>query len=93
MTPPFSSHTPVMLNETVKALSPRDGAIYVDATFGAGGYSEAIETSHLAEAFHMNLEVHHGGNWRPPTAPSGVSTAIRRRNPPAAISAAVSPAA
>ncbi len=42
MTPSFSPHTPVMLNETMKALSPRDGAVYVDATFGAGGYAEAI---------------------------------------------------
>ncbi len=36
------SHTPVMLNEVVAALMPRDGAIYVDATFGAGGYSRAL---------------------------------------------------
>jgi 16S rRNA (cytosine1402-N4)-methyltransferase len=35
-------HVPVMLNEVIAALSPRDGAIYVDATFGAGGYSEAL---------------------------------------------------
>ena len=35
-------HTPVMLNEVMEALSPRDGAIYVDATFGAGGYAEAL---------------------------------------------------
>ena len=35
-------HTPVMLNEVVAALMPRDGAIYVDATFGAGGYSRAL---------------------------------------------------
>jgi 16S rRNA (cytosine1402-N4)-methyltransferase len=31
-----------MLGEIVDALAPRDGATYVDATFGAGGYSEAI---------------------------------------------------
>ena len=37
-----SPHTPVMLNEVMEALSPRDGAIYVDATFGAGGYAEAL---------------------------------------------------
>ncbi|MFQ5764276.1 MAG: 16S rRNA (cytosine(1402)-N(4))-methyltransferase RsmH [Rhodospirillales bacterium] len=37
-----SSHTPVMLSEVLDALAPRDGAIYVDATFGAGGYSEAL---------------------------------------------------
>ena len=35
-------HLPVMLPEVLEALSPRDGAIYVDGTFGAGGYSRAI---------------------------------------------------
>ncbi len=40
-TPP-ALHTSVMLGEIVDALAPRDGAVYVDATFGAGGYSKAI---------------------------------------------------
>jgi len=35
-------HTSVMVNEVLHALSPRAGAIYVDATFGAGGYSVAL---------------------------------------------------
>jgi 16S rRNA (cytosine1402-N4)-methyltransferase len=35
-------HEPVMLNEVVAALQPRDGGQYVDGTFGAGGYSTAI---------------------------------------------------
>jgi 16S rRNA (cytosine1402-N4)-methyltransferase len=35
-------HTPVLLDEVLAALGPRDGAIYVDGTFGAGGYSTAI---------------------------------------------------
>lgn len=35
-------HQPVLLTEVVAALAPRDGAIYVDGTFGAGGYSRAI---------------------------------------------------
>ena len=35
-------HTPVMLAEVLTALTPRDGGTYVDATFGAGGYSQAV---------------------------------------------------
>lgn len=37
-----SPHVSVMLSEVVEALAPRDGAVYVDATFGAGGYSRAL---------------------------------------------------
>jgi 16S rRNA (cytosine1402-N4)-methyltransferase len=31
-----------MLGEVLSALSPRDGGIYVDGTFGAGGYARAV---------------------------------------------------
>lgn len=36
------SHIPVMLKEVLHYLAPQDGKTYVDATFGEGGYSEAI---------------------------------------------------
>ena len=36
------NHVPVMLPEVLEALDVRDGAIYVDGTFGGGGYSAAI---------------------------------------------------
>jgi 16S rRNA (cytosine1402-N4)-methyltransferase len=35
-------HCPVLLHEVVAALLPRDSALFVDGTFGAGGYSEAL---------------------------------------------------
>ncbi len=35
-------HMPVMLDEVLAMLSPRDGGAYVDGTFGAGGYTSAI---------------------------------------------------
>ncbi len=37
-----SRHIPVLGREAVAMLGPRDGGIYVDATFGAGGYSGTI---------------------------------------------------
>ncbi len=36
------SHIPVMLDEVITALNPVSGGLYIDATFGAGGYSRAI---------------------------------------------------
>src|SRR3954451_204728 len=35
-------HVPVLAREAVEMLGVRDGGVYVDATFGAGGYSRAI---------------------------------------------------
>ncbi len=38
----YKKHFPVMLNEVLQSLAPQDGKVYVDATFGNGGYTEAI---------------------------------------------------
>ena len=37
-----TQHTPVLINEAINALSLKDKGIYVDATFGLGGYSKEI---------------------------------------------------
>ncbi|TNE62751.1 MAG: 16S rRNA (cytosine(1402)-N(4))-methyltransferase RsmH [Alphaproteobacteria bacterium] len=35
-------HIPVMLAEVLSTLAPKDGEVYVDGTFGAGGYTRAV---------------------------------------------------
>jgi 16S rRNA (cytosine1402-N4)-methyltransferase len=38
----LARHIPVLAQEALHYLSPHDGGIYIDGTFGAGGYSRAI---------------------------------------------------
>jgi 16S rRNA (cytosine1402-N4)-methyltransferase len=42
MSPAAPRHIPVLGRQAVEMLKPDHGGIYVDATFGAGGYSRAI---------------------------------------------------
>lgn len=35
-------HTPVLLDDTIAAIAPRDRALYVDGTFGGGGHTRAL---------------------------------------------------
>lgn len=36
------SHFPVMMEEVIKICSPSEGGVYVDCTFGGGGYSKQL---------------------------------------------------
>ena len=38
----MEGHIPVMLPEVLGALQPADGEIYIDGTYGGGGYARAI---------------------------------------------------
>lgn len=42
MTRALIEHVPVMLAEVLEALSPSDGGVIIDATFGGGGYAAAV---------------------------------------------------
>jgi 16S rRNA (cytosine1402-N4)-methyltransferase len=49
-------HIPVLLDEVLGYLSPRDGEIYVDCTFGTGGYSEGILRKADATVYAFDLD-------------------------------------
>tara|TARA_B100000035_G_scaffold185174_1_gene157943 strand:+ start:258 stop:509 length:252 start_codon:yes stop_codon:yes gene_type:complete len=36
------SHFPVMVNEIISFIKPQNNGIYLDCTFGQGGYTKAI---------------------------------------------------
>jgi 16S rRNA (cytosine1402-N4)-methyltransferase len=49
-------HVPVMLDEVMAVLQPRDDAIYVDGTFGGGGYSAALLASAKCRVFGIDRD-------------------------------------
>ena len=49
-------HVPVLRAEMLAAIAPRDGGIYVDGTFGAGGYSKAILDSAACTVYGIDRD-------------------------------------
>jgi len=53
---PAGEHIPVLLDAVLAALAPRDGAIYVDGTFGAGGYSAGLLAAARCRVFGIDRD-------------------------------------
>ena len=49
-------HVPVLLEDVMLVLQPRDDAIYVDGTFGGGGYSEALLSRANCKVFGIDRD-------------------------------------
>lgn len=49
-------HIPVMRNEVIYYIQPRDGEIYVDGTFGAGGHTHALLAAANCRVFALDRD-------------------------------------
>ena len=52
----MSLHIPVMADEVLGVLEPRDGSTYVDGTFGRGGHSRAILAAARTRVFAIDRD-------------------------------------
>ncbi|MEQ8369466.1 MAG: 16S rRNA (cytosine(1402)-N(4))-methyltransferase RsmH [Alphaproteobacteria bacterium] len=93
--PATTQHVPVLLAETLSALEPRDGGLYVDGTFGGGGLTRALlsaarcqvlaidrDPAAFARARHMAVRL--GDRLIPLHGRFGDMAALCRRASPAA---------
>jgi len=49
-------HRPVMAEQVIEALAPRDGALYVDGTFGRGGYAKAMLEAAACQVYGIDRD-------------------------------------
>ncbi len=62
------AHVPVLLDEVIAALAPAPGAVIVDATFGAGGYTRRLlDAGASVHAFDRDLTAIAAGQAWPET--------------------------
>ena len=51
-----SPHVPVMLNEVLELIQPKEGGVYLDCTFGAGGYTRGILESSNCKVYAIDRD-------------------------------------
>src|SRR5262245_34023230 len=49
-------HVPVLLRQAIDLLNVRDGGVYIDGTFGAGGYARAILATAAAHVIGIDRD-------------------------------------
>ena len=50
------SHFPVMLSEIIQISNPKKGGLFVDCTFGGGGYSKALLQFHNTKVIAIDRD-------------------------------------
>lgn len=66
-----ADHTPVLLKEAIEELRPQPGALMIDATFGAGGYTrELLDAGVIVHAFDRDPDAIEAGLTWPETRPN-----------------------
>ncbi len=53
----MTEHVPVMINEVLELICPKDNEIYLDCTFGAGGYTIAMLKSSLCTVYGIDRDL------------------------------------
>ena len=51
-------HIPVMLPQVLEALAPRGGCVYIDGTFGGGGYTKKIQEYADCNVISLDRDIH-----------------------------------
>jgi 16S rRNA (cytosine1402-N4)-methyltransferase len=54
----LARHTPVLLHRVLEVFQPKDGARYIDCTFGAGGYTRAFLESANCDVLALDRDPH-----------------------------------